>query len=197
MLEVARATADQERLTVEWREGRAEQLPFSAGEFDLVLSQFALMFFADRRAALAEMYRVLSSGGRIALSVFQGLDRHPFYGTLHEVIRRKVGTSALEEIFALGNADTLHVLLANAGFSKVEIDSMSMTARFPDPDGFLAGEIAVDTAAIPAMQHLDASERDDITRAIAGEMKAPLRDVTEDDHVVLPFHVHIAHGSRH
>ena len=31
-----------------------------------------------------------------------------------------------------------------------------MDARFPDPAGFLAGEIEVDTAAIPSMQALDA-----------------------------------------
>jgi ubiquinone/menaquinone biosynthesis C-methylase UbiE len=197
MLEVARATAKREGLAIEWHEGRAEQMPFGDGDFDLVLSQFALMFFADQRAALAEMHRVLAIGGRVAASVFQGLDRHPFYATLHEVIRRKIGVSALEDIFSLGDAAAMRSLLSEAGFQNVEIEQASMTARFPDPSGFLAGEIAVDTAAIPAMQHLDAGEREEITHAIAGEMAEPLRAVTEGDYVVLPFHVHIASGTRH
>src|SRR5688572_23572657 len=55
MLDVARATAEREGLAIEWREGRAEALPFGDGGFDLVLCQFALMFFADRAAALTEM----------------------------------------------------------------------------------------------------------------------------------------------
>src|SRR5262245_41403826 len=91
MLAVARAAAEHEGLAIEWHEGRAEALPFAEGSFDLVLCQFALMFFADRRAAMAEMRRVLKrgragNGSRVALSVFQGLDRHPFYAALHAAI---------------------------------------------------------------------------------------------------------------
>lgn len=43
-----------------------EQLPFPDGAFDLVASQFGFEY-ADRDAALAEMLRVASPGGRIAL----------------------------------------------------------------------------------------------------------------------------------
>ena len=37
MLAVARAAAARDSLTIEWREGNAEQLPFHDGAFDLVL----------------------------------------------------------------------------------------------------------------------------------------------------------------
>jgi hypothetical protein len=67
-----------------------------------------------------------------------------------------------------------------------------MTARFPHPDAFLAGEIDVDAAAIPAMQHLDVQARQAITAAIREDMEATLQEVTEDNHVVLPFHAYIA-----
>ncbi len=42
------------------------------------------------------------------------------------------------------------------------------------------------------MQHLDAQARQTITAAIRQDMEAPLREVTEGDHVVIPFHAHIA-----
>ena len=71
-----------------------------------------------------------------------------------------------------------------------------MIARFPDPEGFLAGEIDVDTAAIPSMQHLDAQARQAITAAIHDDMKAALREVTEDDHIVIQFHAQIASAVR-
>ncbi len=196
MLTVARAAAEREGLAIEWHEGRAEQLPFPDSSFDLALCQFALMFFADRHAALAEMYRVLTKGGRVSLSVLQGLDRHPFYQTLHDVIQQRLGMSSVQDIFALGDADKLRTLLTEAVFQHVEIEPVSMVARFPDPEGFLAGEIDVDTAAIPAMQHLDAQARQAIVAAISEDMKMPLQEVTEDDHVVLPFHVHIARAER-
>lgn len=195
MLAVARTTAGREGLAIDWREGRAEALPFPDSSFGLVLCQFALMFFADRGAALAEMRRVLAPGGRIALSVWQGLDHHPFYRRLHDVIHQRLGMSGVQDIFALGNIDELRTLLTEAGFHHVEIEPVSMPARFPDPEGFLAGEIDVDTAAIPSMQHLDAQARQAIAAAIRTDMEASLHEVTKDNHVVIPFHAHIVRAS--
>jgi SAM-dependent methyltransferase len=196
MLAVALATAAREGVAIEWREGSAEQLPFPESSFDLVLCQFALMFFADKAAALAEMRRVVTGNGRVLVSVWQGLDRHPFYQTLHNVIQQRLGMSALQDIFALGNADELRALAVGAGFQRVEIAPTSMTARFPNPDGFLAGEIDVDTAAIPSMQHLDAQARQAIVAAITADIESPLKEVTHDNHVVIPFHAHIVSAWR-
>jgi ubiquinone/menaquinone biosynthesis C-methylase UbiE len=196
MLTVARAAAKREGLAIEWHEGRAEKLPFPDGSFDLALCQFALMFFDDLRAALAEMHRVLTSDGRLLLSVWQGIERHPFYQTLHEAIQARLGMSVVQDIFALGDADELRGLLTGAGFQHVEIEAVSMIAHFPNPEGFLAGEIDVDTAAIPSMQRLDAQARREITAAIYDDMKVALREVTEDDHVVIPFHAQIARAEQ-
>jgi SAM-dependent methyltransferase len=196
MLAVAHAAADRENLKIEWERGRAEELPFPDGSFGLVFSQFALMFFADRRVALTEMHRVLGDNGRVALSVWQGIERHPFYQALHEAIERRLGMSGVAEIFDLGEIDELHTLLADAGFRHVEIEPESMTARFPNPAGFLAGEIDVDTAAIPSMQHLDPRSRQEITAALGKDMATPLREVTEGDHVVIQFHAYIARARR-
>src|ERR1700742_3549224 len=84
MLAVARATASMQGLTIELREGNAERLPFPNSSFDLVLCQFALMFVTNKAVALTEMRRVVSERGRILISVWQGLDRHLFYQTLHK-----------------------------------------------------------------------------------------------------------------
>lgn len=196
MLAVARAAGVREGLAIEWQEGRAEKIPYPNGQFDLVLCQFALMFFAERRAALGEMYRVLTDGGRLVLSVWQGLDLHLFYRALHDAIERRLGISGVQEIFALGDAVELRALLADAGFREIEIEPVSMTAHFPHPAAFLAGEIAVDTAAIPSMQHLDEQERRQITEAIHEDMAGPLRGATASDHVVIPFHALIARATR-
>src|SRR4029450_5470510 len=116
MLAVARAAAARDSLTIEWLEGNAEQLPFQDGAFDLVLCQFAFMFVTDKAVALSEMRRVVNGSGRVLISVWQGLDRHPFYQTLHNVIQQRLGMSAVHEIFALGNADDLRGLALAGGF---------------------------------------------------------------------------------
>jgi ubiquinone/menaquinone biosynthesis C-methylase UbiE len=137
MLIVARAAGEREGLTIEWREGRAEELPFQDGSFDLVLCQFGLMFFADRQAGLTEIHRVLANRGRLLLNGWDSLDRHPFYEKLHGVIQERVGVSALQDIFSLGDPIKLRAQLTDAGFRNVGIDPASMSARFPNPEGFL------------------------------------------------------------
>jgi ubiquinone/menaquinone biosynthesis C-methylase UbiE len=196
MLSVARARALEEGLSIAWHEGHAEALPYSDQRFNLVLSQFALMFFADRQTALAEMRRVLVPDGRVALSVFAGIDRHPFYVALDDAIARRLGTSAVGAIFALGDTDALRDSLLRAGLREVEIEQFSITARFPNPADFLAGEIDVDTAAIPAMQGLDSTARRDLTTAIQQDMAEPLRRVTIENAVHLPSEVLIARARR-
>jgi SAM-dependent methyltransferase len=196
MLEVARAAAEAEQARVEWRQGSADRLPFPDGSYDLVLCQFAIMFFADKARALQEVRRVLRSHGRVVASVWQGLDRHPFYQTLVEVIERRVGIPALCEIFSLASADKLRQLFADAGLEDIDVRSMSLVSRFPNPEQFLAAEIDVDTAAIPAMQHADADERRRIVDAIAADMSQPLAAVTRDDHVVIEFHAHLLSARR-
>ena len=188
MLAVAKAAAAREGVTIDWCEGKAEQLPFHHGSFNLVLCQFALMFVADKAVALSEMRRVVTGSGRVVISVWQGLDRHPFYQTLHNVIQQRLGMSALKEIFALGNADDLRGLALEAGFRRVDIKPFSLTARFPNPEAFIAGEIEVDTAAIPSMQHLDSQARQAIVTAITRDMQSPLNELISDNHVVIAFH---------
>jgi ubiquinone/menaquinone biosynthesis C-methylase UbiE len=196
MLDVARAAAAREGLAIEWRHGMAERLPFPDAGFDLVTCQFALMFFADRAGALAEMHRVLRPGGRLLLSVFQGIGRHPFYVELDRAIRARLGASGVAEIFALGDAEALRAAIEAAGFREVAVEAAGMEARFPDPDGFLAGEIEVDTAAIPSMQSLGARERSELVAALQREMARPIAAVTRNGHVVMPFHVLIAAARR-
>ncbi|MGQ0735245.1 MAG: SRPBCC family protein [Acidobacteriota bacterium] len=55
------------------------------------------------------------------------------------VIQERLGVSALQDIFALGSADEVRGMATRAGFRQVEVEPMAMTARFPNPDAFLAG----------------------------------------------------------
>lgn len=67
-LEIGREAAAREGIgNVEFIEGDAAATPFADGEFDLVVSRFALHHMIDPGAAVAEATRVCRSGGHVAL----------------------------------------------------------------------------------------------------------------------------------
>lgn len=68
LLEQGRTRAEADRLTVEFREADAENLPFDDGSFDAVLSTFGVMFAPNQEQAAREMLRVCRSGGKIGLA---------------------------------------------------------------------------------------------------------------------------------
>jgi SAM-dependent methyltransferase len=70
LLERARENGATAGVTIDWREGDAEQLPFETGSFDAVVSQFGHMFAPRPEVVTAEMLRVLAPGGTIAFSTW-------------------------------------------------------------------------------------------------------------------------------
>lgn len=70
LLEHARENARIAQVEVEWQEADVEELPFPDGQFDIVVSQFAHMFAPRPEVAVAQMLRVLRSGGTIAFSTW-------------------------------------------------------------------------------------------------------------------------------
>jgi ubiquinone/menaquinone biosynthesis C-methylase UbiE len=68
LLEKGRARATAEGLQVDFQFADAEDLPFTNGSFDVVLSTFGAMFTPDHTRPAREMLRVTRSGGRIGLA---------------------------------------------------------------------------------------------------------------------------------
>ncbi len=129
MLETAARTVPD----VDWRCGRAEELPIEDDAVDVALCQFGLMFFDDRGAALAEMARVVRPGGRIAIATWSELDRSPGYREMTELLRDELGPQAarsLEQPFVLGDPSDLRALLQAAGLRDVEAAEVPGSARF-------------------------------------------------------------------
>ena len=119
---------------IEWRQGVAESLPYEDDSFDAVLSQFGLMFFTDRTAAVRELTRVLAPGGRIAVAVWESLERseaYPIEVALLEEIAGSQAADALRAPFMLGDRTELVKLFQSAGAASVEATTHRGTARFP------------------------------------------------------------------
>ena len=70
LIEEAKKNAELAGVSIEFREGDAEALPYADGEFDVVLSQFGHMFAPRPEVMVREMLRVLKPGGRLAFSTW-------------------------------------------------------------------------------------------------------------------------------
>lgn len=67
LLEIGRGLAAEAGVTLDWREGDAEALPFEDASFDAVLSCVGVMFAPHHQASADELVRVCRPGGRIGL----------------------------------------------------------------------------------------------------------------------------------
>ena len=119
--------------TVTWREGAAETLPFPDGSFDAVVSQFGLMFFQDRRAAIREMRRVLRPGGRLAIAVWDGLASMPAFAAEVALFQRVAGQRAADALrgpFVLGDRSALACAAADGGIERPAVETHAAMAHF-------------------------------------------------------------------
>ena len=137
-------TAARVTPTVDWRRAPAEDLPLGDDSVDAALSQFGLMFFEDRHAALAELHRVVRPGGRVVVATWCELSRSPGYAEMTELLRDELGDEAarsLEQPYVLGDPDEVTDLLRGAGLRDVEVREEPGTARFESLRAWLHTDI--------------------------------------------------------
>ncbi|MEM8904069.1 MAG: methyltransferase domain-containing protein [Actinomycetota bacterium] len=160
-------TAARVTPTVDWRRAPAEDLPLGDDSVDAALSQFGLMFFEDRHAALAELHRVVRPGGRVVVATWCELSRSPGYAEMTELLRDELGDEAarsLEQPYVLGDPDEVTDLLRGAGLRDVEVREEPGTARFESLRAWLHTDIRgwtlAETVSDEVFDRLSAAARD-------------------------------------
>lgn len=130
------ATAQEVAPEIDWRQGTAEAMDFPDASFDAVMSQFGMMFFADKPGAVAEMRRVLKPGGRLAVAVFDVVANNPAYATIHDLLGAEVGPEALNAVslpYSLGDAGDFRGYFEEGGFTDIRCDTRGEEITFPGP----------------------------------------------------------------
>ncbi len=116
---------------IDWHEANAMDLPFADGAFELLVCQQMLQFVPDTAAALREMRRVLSPGGRLVAATWRARSEQPLFELLGRIAERHLGASN-EKRFLLSDEAALRMLLADAGFTEIRIDIVTRTDRFAE-----------------------------------------------------------------
>jgi SAM-dependent methyltransferase len=97
--------------------------PFPAGNFDVVLSNFGVMFFDDPAAAFANLRKALRRGGRLAFLCWRARDENPFFTMGFAEAAAVLGLRELTgpaAAFSLADSGRVGTLLSGAGFGGIE-----------------------------------------------------------------------------
>ena len=114
---------------------------FSAGRFDLAISRFGTMFFADPVAAFTNIGRALRPGARLVQLVWQHRDRQEWDAVIDEVFAGDQPTPApAADPFSLADPATAGAILATSGFTAVKITGVHEPVYYgPDAASALRG----------------------------------------------------------
>lgn len=135
-----------------------EELPFADGEFDAVLSQLVVSFFADPVAGVTDMRRVAKPGGAIVTCVWDFADGmrmlREFWDAAAEVDpSARDHDQAATHRFA--SAESLAELWHAAGLSDVTTGALTATADYRDFDDLWEPLLVPDGAPGRYLEHSD------------------------------------------
>ncbi|EJN04903.1 class I SAM-dependent methyltransferase [Phyllobacterium sp. YR531] len=122
MLEVARQRSDEVGLrNIVFEQGDAQSHSFSTTNFDLCLSRFGVMFFADPAAAFGNIARAMRPAGRIVWMVWQSQDHNKWSASIRRILAPQSTISeGVVPAFSLGDPIVAKKLLNSAGFVSVD-----------------------------------------------------------------------------
>lgn len=123
----ARTFAAEEGVgNVRFEQGDAQTHPFQRQAFDLAISRFGTMFFADPVAAFRNIRAALADGGRLAMMVWQAREANEWSMAVH-------GHSAQSSAaFSLADPAAVERLLASAGFAQATFEDVDVPVYYGD-----------------------------------------------------------------
>ena len=135
MLERARRSADAEGLTnVRFEQVDAQVHPFAADRFDVAVSSFGAMFFADPVAAFTNVGRALGEDGRLAMLAWRQLADNEWVTALRGALA--LGSAIPDPVpgvpgpFGLADREHTEQLLGDAGFTDISFEQVDEPIRW-------------------------------------------------------------------
>jgi len=198
MLEGARERAAELGIgNVRFQVLNGEWIDLPTAGLDIVLCRWGYMLMVDPAAALTETRRVLAPGGRLGAAVWDALERNPWASLpREELAARGIGPPAGAEQgpgpFALGDRTRLAELIADAGFTEVEIEDVELVRRQASFQDFWDTTLDISPGLHDAVMSRPEDEIDSIREGLRERLE-PYTDA--DGSVRIPGHTLVARAS--
>lgn len=157
MLTVASRRARELALTnVAFVCGDAQVHSFETARYDVAISRFGVMFFADAVVAFANIGRSLKPGGRVAFVCWQDMLVNEWIALPGMVLAAHVPLPDLGEAggpgpFSLAQPPRIEAILESAGFGDARIEELRAPMKLP---GSTPGEFERFLRAMPVVRHI-------------------------------------------
>ncbi len=177
MLVGARARAIELGLSnIEFQVINAEWIDLPVASVDVVLCRWGYMLMADPAAAVRDARRVLRSGGRIALAVWDNIEHNPWAALPGLELRERGLVSSpapgTPGPFALGRAEGVYELLEHAGFVEVNVESLQLHRRHASFEEFWETTLDLSRAFHDAVLERPEDEIEQIKAAVHARIAA-------------------------
>lgn len=171
MMEIAKKKITGER--IEWNVVDMMNIPYPDNSFDLIFSQFGLMFVPDKDQVYSEAYRVLKPGGKFLFNVWNTLEKNELFVLTKKTVNNFFPDNPItfyDIPFSYNDKNEIEKSFAKAGFKDVSIDELPKTCVTSNPEDAATGL----TTGNPAAAMIN--ERN---AAILPEIYEKLRDAME------------------
>lgn len=180
MLQAARERAEQLGIAnVEFKRVDAEWIDLPLSSVDAIACRFGLMLMADPGAALGECRRVLRSGGRIAVAVWDSPARNPWASAPGMVLTER-GLMQMPTpepggfrpgMFALADPDGLAERLQDAGFTDVAVESVAFARAHAGFEDFWESSLDMSPGFHDAVMSCPPTEIEQIKESVAASLE--------------------------
>ncbi|HET7541028.1 MAG TPA: class I SAM-dependent methyltransferase [Polyangiaceae bacterium] len=139
MLVRARARAQEAGSPASFLRADAEQYAFEPGSFDLIVSRFGVMFFADSVRAFTNLKLAARPGARLCVIAWRSAAENPFMTAAERAVASMLPSLPAREPgapgqFRFADSSLVQGILEQSAWSNIDIRALDLECTFPEQE---------------------------------------------------------------